>query len=197
MKGSSELASWLDHRPRTLIKGVDETHEDFDLRTVLEHLHYDDAGNVFIPPVTLKNCLDEAAAFLKIKKRGNETYTKHFEAGVAIFEPVPLGVHKDQVAFERLFLNLDGKRGSGQRGYRCYPYIEKGWRAKVPFTILDETVLSRYEGNKDLMIFEHVLRNAGVYIGIGRWRPRNRGLYGRFAVEGIIEATEDVLMAAE
>jgi hypothetical protein len=137
------------------------------------------------------------ASFLKLKKRGQETYTKHFEAGVAVFEPVPLGVNKEDVPFERLFLNLDGKRGSGQRGFRHYPYIEAGWRVDVPFTILDETVLNRYDGDKDQTVFEHVLRTAGVYIGIGRWRPRNRGLYGRFAVEKIMEAENELLMAAE
>lgn len=136
-------------------------------------------------------------AFLKLKKRGQETYTKHFEAGVAVFEPVPLGIHKDDVPFERLFLNLDGKRGSGQRGFKHYPYIEAGWKADVQFTIIDETVLQRYAGNQDLTVFEHVLRSAGVYIGIGRWRPRNRGLYGRFAVENIIEAKDDFRLAAE
>jgi hypothetical protein len=184
-------------RAHGLIKAADESFEDFDLRTVLEHLHYDADGMVYISPSTFKNCLDEAAAFLKLKKIRSETYTKHFEAGVAVFEPIPLGIHKDAVPFERLFLNLDGKRGSGQRGFRHYPYIEAGWRVEVPFTILDETVLQRYTGNQDLTIFAHVLRNAGVYIGIGRWRPKNRGLYGRFAVEQIVEAVEELPLAAE
>lgn len=184
-------------RAHGLIKGADETFEDFDRRTVLEHLHCDADGNVYLPPASLKNCLDEAAAFLKLKKRGNETYTKHFEAGVAVFEPVCFGVHRDTVQYERLFLNLDGKRGSGQRGFRHYPFIEAGWTVEVPFTILDETVLHRYEGNQELTVFEHVLRNAGVYIGIGRWRPRNRGLYGRFVVEKVVEKENHFLVAAE
>lgn len=184
-------------RPHGLTKEAGESDDDFDLRTVRDHLHTDINGNVYILPSTFKNCLDEAAQFLSLKKRGNQTYTKHFEAGVAVFEPIALNIHKDDLAFERLFVHADGRRGSGKRVFRRYPYIEAGWLVEVPFTILDETVLHRYEGDQSKTVFEHVLRTAGVYIGIGRWRPRNRGLYGRFAIDKIIEMEEVMPLAAE
>lgn len=179
------------------MKEADETHEDADLRFVKEHLHYDNKGMVYIPPSSFKNCLDEAAKFLALKKEGRQTYTKHFEAGVAVVTPVPLGIHKDEVPFEKLYMNTDGKRGSGSRGFRHYPYVEKGWHVEVPFLILDETVLRRYDANKDQTVFEHVLRSAGVFIGIGRWHPIKRGYYGRFAVEKIKEVANEMLEAAE
>ena len=152
---------------------------------------------VFIPAQAFKNCLDEAAKYLSIKKKGNQTYTKHFEAGVNVFEPAALNVHKDDTLFEKLFLNLDGKAGSGKRGYKNYPYVEKGWVAEVQFIILDETVLQSYSGNKTMTVFEHVLRCAGMYVGIGRWNPKHRGSYGRFAVENIAEVSNEFLDAAE
>ena len=31
----------------------------------------------------------------------------------------------------------------------------------------------------------HILREAGKFIGIGRFRPRNNGYYGRFDVESV------------
>jgi len=34
-------------------------------------------------------------------------------------------------------------------------------------------------------IFDKILRASGQFIGIGRFRPRNCGYYGRFSVEAI------------
>jgi len=184
-------------RPHGLLKEGDETHNDADLRFAKEHLHCDETGMVFIPPSSFKNALDEAAKFLSLKKEGSQKYTKHFEAGVAVFEPIPLGIHKDDIQLEKLFLDSNGKRNSGTRVFRHYPYVEKDWRAEVPFVILDETVLQRYTGNKEQTVFEYVLRTAGLYVGIGRWRPARRGYYGRFTVEKIEEVADELLEAAE
>lgn len=38
-------------------------------------------------------------------------------------------------------------------------------------------------------IFEQHLRDAGNFIGVGRFRPRNNGYYGRFKVVGLKWAT--------
>jgi hypothetical protein len=43
--------------------------------------------------------------------------------------------------------------------------------------VLDETVTEE--------VFRNVLEQAGAFIGIGRFRPRNNGFYGRFKVEAI------------
>jgi hypothetical protein len=184
IKGTSRYSQ---SRPHGLSKENDESEDDFDLRAVREHLHYDVDGNVFISPATFKNCLDEAAKFLGIKKSGSEKYTKHFEAGVGVYDQIPLGISKDDVPFEKVFVDSNGRRGSGKRVYRRYPYIEAGYRVEVPFIILDETVLHTYAGNKHKTVFQHVLEMAGLLIGIGRFRPRNRGYYGRFIVEDIRE----------
>jgi hypothetical protein len=177
-----------------------ESDDDYDLRTVKEHLHTDDDGNVLITPSTIKNCIDEAAKFLSIKMPGGggkATFTKHFEAGVAIFEPMSLGIHKDDVPYEVLFLNPQGRRGGGTRVPRRYPYIAAGWKIDATIVVLDETVLHSYPDNPNETVFEHVLKAAGTYIGIGRWRPRNRGYYGRFKVENLVEVKDELLMAAE
>jgi len=51
------------------------------------------------------------------------------------------------------------------------------WGGEVEFCILDDII------DKD--VFQTHLEDAGQFIGIGRFRPRNNGFYGRFAVEGI------------
>jgi hypothetical protein len=39
-------------------------------------------------------------------------------------------------------------------------------------------------------VFREHLIAAGKFIGLGRWRARNNGLYGRFLVESIDETAE-------
>lgn len=152
-----------------------ESPKDYELRTWRYRLHTDKNGNVYIPPMAFKNCIAEAAKYLSIQipGKGKSTYTKHFEAGVLVMDPVYLGIKADEVKGELLFLNADGKRGGGKRVDKMYPYIPE-WQQDVTFYILDETI------TKDVFI-EH-LDQAGKFIGIGRFRPRNNGFYGRFEV---------------
>lgn len=156
-------------------KDRDETHDEFDTRVWRERCHANGKGVVFIPPMAFKNCISEAAKYkaIKIPGKGNSTYTKHFEAGVLCNEPLSLGVHLDDVKCERLFVPADGKRGGSKRVFRTFPIFHE-WEGVVQFLIFDEII------NND--IFEQHLIDAGQFIGIGRFRPRNNGYYGRFEV---------------
>lgn len=155
-----------------------EAPDEYEARTWRGRLHTDREGNVFIPGSAFKNCLDDAAKYLsvKIKGKGQATYTKHFQSGVMVTENLPLGVKAADVPGEWLFLNADGKAGSGKRVKRCMPKISE-WSGKVTFTVLDHTVTED--------VFRFHLEQAGSFIGIGRFRPRNRGWYGRFKIASI------------
>lgn len=159
-------------------KTKDETHAAFEERSWKQRCHVDDDGNLFIPPMAFKNALSEAAKYksIQIPGKGKSTYTKHFEAGVMVVDPVPLGLHIDDVAHEWLFVPSDGKRGGTTRVEKCFPLIPK-WEGTATFMILDELI--------DEDVFREHLTDAGAYIGIGRFRPRNNGFYGRFTVESI------------
>jgi hypothetical protein len=150
-------------------------HED---RTWRERLHVNEKGFVFIPPMSFKNCLSEAAKYLavQIPGKGKTTYTKHFEAGVLVSEPLVLKIKKEDVIGEWYHVPSDGKRGGGKRVLKCFPCIRE-WQGDVTFYILDDTVTPE--------AFEYHLKQAGQFIGIGRFRPRNNGFYGRFTVEKI------------
>jgi hypothetical protein len=163
-----------------------ESNDDHYRRTWRNHMHFDEKGQVFIPPSAFKNALSEAAKFLSIKVPGGgkATYTKHFEAGVLVVKPVFLGIHKDKVECENLFLPADGRRGSGTRIEKYYPFIPE-WKAEVEFLISDETVLQSSVQDKNRTVFEIVLEASGTLIGLGRFRPRNNGWYGRFSVEEV------------
>lgn len=156
-----------------------ESPDDHEHRTWRDRLHFTaEDERVFMPPMGFKNCIAEAAKFLgeKIPGKRNSTWTKHFEAGILVVDPLMLDVHKKDVPGEWLFVPSDGKRGGGSRVMKCFPVIRE-WGGDVTFHILDETI------TRDA--FEHHLREAGNFIGLGRFRPRNNGFYGRFSVEKI------------
>lgn len=155
-----------------------ENPDDYEKRTWRERLHTDKDGNVLIPATALKNCLSEAAKFLskQIPGKGKATYTKHFEAGVMVIDSPQIGIKKDDVRGNWLFLNADGKPGSGKRVKRCLPTIDQ-WSATAEFHILDRTVTEP--------VFKEHLEAAGMFIGIGQHRPRNRGSFGRFKVKSV------------
>jgi len=159
-------------------KSRDETHEEHEQRCWRERCHTDNDGIVFIPPTAFKNCLAEAAKYkgIKIAGKGQERYTKHFEAGVMVVEPLSLGVHVDDIEGERLHVPSDGKRGGSKRVWKTFPVFRE-WSGTVEFLILDEII------NPDVFL-EH-LTDAGKFIGVGRFRPRNNGYYGRFQVDNV------------
>jgi hypothetical protein len=155
-----------------------ESAADYEARTWRQRLHATDDGFVFIPPMSFKNCLSEVAKYLSVQipGKGKSTYTKHIEAGILVTDPLVLPNRASDVAPEWLFVPADGRRGSGKRVDRCFGVIPQ-WGGEVTFYVMDETV------TKDVLL--HHLKQAGQFIGIGRFRPRNNGYYGRFVVESL------------
>lgn len=155
-----------------------ESKADFDERTWRERLHYDARGAIFIPGIMLKNCLSAAAKYLsmQIPGKGKSTYTKHFEAGLMCIDPVMLGIKKKDVDGEHVHVPADGMRGGTKRVVKCFPLI-KEWGGIATFLILDETITQE--------VFLNHLNQAGNFIGVGRFRPRNNGYYGRFSAKVI------------
>jgi hypothetical protein len=159
-------------------KTKDETHSEFEKRSWKQRCHFNDEGKVYIPPMSFKNCLSEAAKYksIQIPGKGKSTYTKHFEAGVLVVEPLVLDYTADTIGFEWLHVPSDGRRGGTTRVEKCFPLIPK-WDGIVEFLILDELI------NEE--VFRSHLEDAGSFIGVGRFRPRNNGFYGRFKVESV------------
>jgi hypothetical protein len=172
-----------------------EGKNDYYRRTWHNHMHVNQQGCVYIPPNGFKNCLSEAAKFLSIgiPGRGKSTYTKHIESGVQIAKPIVLfdadgkPIRGKDVPCERLFLPSDGRRGSGKRIWKYYPMIAPPWSGIVQIIILDDTVLQTSRVTS-LTILEDIIDGAGKYIGLGRFRPRQNGFYGRFDLKSFTQA---------
>lgn len=159
-----------------------ETHDAYERRTWRNRMHTMN-GEVFIPPMAIKNCLAEAAKFLSIQipGKGKATYTKHFEAGVMVLDPIMLGIRADDVEGERLFVPASGRRGDGKRVEKVFPLIRE-WEGETTIHVIDHTITRE--------VLEQHLAEAGMLIGIGRFRPRNNGFYGRFRPVSLEEVAQ-------
>lgn len=155
-----------------------ETFEDYEKRCWRERMHSNGSGTIFIPPMGLKQCLDAAAKFIsmQIPGKGKATYTKHFRTGLLCTDPIDLGVNIEDVTGKWFQMNSDGVRGSGKRVPRCYPEVPE-WRGEAKALLLSDAITDP--------VFETHLKQAGQFIGLGRFRPENGGFYGRFTYENL------------
>ena len=159
------------------VKNTGEAHDAFEARTWRERCHTDADGMVIFPGMAIKNMLADTAKFLgeKVAGRGQSTFTKHFEAGIMVVRNLEFGVHVDDVDGETLFVPSDGKKGGGSRVEKCFPVLSK-WEVDAEIIILDPLLEDKID------VVERYVNYAGKFIGIGRWRPRNGGMNGRFTV---------------
>lgn len=157
-----------------------ETHDAFERRTWRERLHTNAEGVAYIPAMAIKNMMSDVAAYRgeKIPGEGNAKYKKHFEAGIMCVDDLLLGVGADDFMEERLFVPADGRRGGGKKVWKSFPTLQEGWRCKGTLIVLDHRLM------KDTDKVHDYLQYGGRLIGVGRFRPRNNGTYGRFRVEG-------------
>jgi len=160
-------------------KNEKESHEDYEKRCWRERLHTDKDGHVFIPPQAFKNCISEAAKYLSIQipGKGKATYTKHFESGLLTPTPMRLPILVDDVTGVWRFVPADGRRGGTKRVWKCFPEIAD-WGGDIEFIIFDDTITKK--------VLEYHLQQAGKFIGLGVFRPRNNGYFGRFDVKKIV-----------
>ena len=175
----SSVSPYSQGRPIQSKKERTETHEAFEERVWRERWHRDGDGMAYIPPTQFKVAIAEAAKYnsIKIPGKGNATYTKHFESGILVNAPLPLGINVADIPGEEVFVPSNGIRGSGSRVWKTFGVIPE-WSGTVEFLILDELI------DKD--VFTKHLEDAGSFIGVGRFRPRQMGYYGRFAVEDVV-----------
>ena len=162
-----------------------ESAGEYEERTWKERMHTQD-GIVVLSPLSVKNCLRDAAKYLSesIPGKGKSTYTKHFKSGVMVFEQAPLSDSKGYPikadSVEPLWLNVpsDGMTGGTKRVPKAFPQV-KEWSATVEVSVLDEII------SKDVL--ERHLTQAGNFVGLGAMRVANGGISGRFKVVSIAE----------
>jgi len=167
-------------RPYRIVKEENETHDAHEERTWRERGHYNDKEIAYIPGTMFKKSLEEAARFLgeKIQGRGNKTYFDFFMGGILIEneQGIPIKVSKKKIIGDWVYVPSDGKRGGNRRVMKCFPSVAK-WSGTLTVLILTDEI------NKEA--FERHLKAAGLFIGVGMYRPIRGGDCGRFKVTSI------------
>ena len=189
LKSSSPYSQSKYHKT---VKLPGELSGAYEERTWRERLHYDSENNVYIPGTQFANAVRSAAKYLNIQipGKGKSTFTKNFDSGIMVTDNIYIGVKKDDVEREYtcvtanglkkdnvvgewVYVPSDGRVGGTTRVEKCFGKIAE-WEGTLEFHILDPIITED--------VFLKVLEAAGSLIGVGRFRPRNRGWYGRFEV---------------
>jgi hypothetical protein len=158
-----------------------ESHEAYDIRTWRSKLNVatrDGKPTIVIPAHALHQAIAAAAKYSKrqIPGQGKATWTAKFLSGISLLEDPALGVDPASVPSITISANADGVRGSGKRVQRRFPIINE-WAATFEVYILDPIITED--------VFREMVEIAGMFIGIGRFRPQNGGVNGRFKITNL------------
>lgn len=158
-----------------------ERPDDYDKRTWRSKLNIserDGKQTVVIPAHGLHQAIASAAKYSKrqIPGQGKATWTAKFTAGITLLEDPALNIDPATVDAVTISANADGIRGSGKRVPRKFPVMPK-WSATFDVIVLDPIITQE--------IFREMLEMAGMFIGVGRFRPEKGGTNGRFKIEEI------------
>ena len=160
-----------------------EGMNDYDIRTWRSKLTVDTRDGkktIVIPAHGVHQCIAAAAKYSKrqIPGQGKATWTAKFTAGISLMDSPALNIDPASVSAITISANADGVRGSGKRVPRRFPVIPAGWNTTFDVLILDPII------TKD--IFAEMMELAGMFIGLGQFRPQNGGTNGRFKVDAVV-----------
>lgn len=158
-----------------------ERPDDYDKRTWRSKLNTaerEGKQTVVIPAHGLHQAIASAAKYSKrqIPGQGKATWTAKFTAGITLLEDPALNIDPETVSAVTISANADGIRGSGKRVPRKFPVMPE-WSATFDVIILDPIITKE--------VFSEMLQMAGMFIGIGRFRPEKGGTNGRFKIASI------------
>jgi hypothetical protein len=175
--GMSALSQSRQHEEPKL---EGESLNDYDVRTWRNKLNLSQrTGKVIIPMHGMHQALIAAARYTgkQIPGQGKKTWTAKFTTGLQFVGEIETGLDPKDAKECLISANADGVRGSGKRVPRRFPqYLD--WQAEFEVWILDPIITEA--------VFVEMLEVAGMFIGVGRFRPENGGHNGRFKIEKII-----------
>jgi len=172
------LSPMSQSRQHTVPKLEGERLDDYDARTWRDKLNLNYAGtHVVIPAHGFQQAVAAAAKYSKrqIPGQGKATWTAKFTAGLMLLADPEIDTPLDKVFQVAISANADGVRGSGKRVVRRFPMIPMGWTSTFEIHILDPIITQP--------VMAEMLEIAGMFIGLGRFRPEKGGTNGRFRVQ--------------
>lgn len=157
-----------------------ESHDDYDIRTWPSKMNISRAtGTVIIPAHGMHQAIAAAAKYTgkQIPGQGKKTWTAKFTTGIAILSEIDTGIKPADAQSITINANSDGVRGSGKRVLRRFP-IFYDWSATFDVHILDPIITEA--------VFREMFEIAGMFIGIGRFRPEKGGQNGRWKLDKLV-----------
>lgn len=166
-------------------KGENETHAEFDERTYLLKTTHDKDGTIVLPATAIISSIVEAVAKAGEKRpgKGQATWKKAFMGALMMETPMvlmdakgkPYNIHSNPPAMEKTPCDAQGKKGGsgGSTVIRCFPVFHE-WSTRCQLICFNDEITPAK--------LEEYAKLAGRIVGIGRWRPQNNGLYGRYAI---------------
>lgn len=168
-----------------------ESRDAYDARTWPSKQNVairDGKSTVVIPAHGLHQSIAAAAKYSKrqIPGQGKATWTAKFLSGIALLDDPALNIDPATVPSITISANADGVRGSGKRVPRRFPVIRE-WRSTFDIIILDPIITEA--------VFREMVEIAGMFIGVGRFRPEKGGTNGRFRIESLAWSDNRKLVA--
>ena len=159
-----------------------ENANDYDIRTWRKKLNVEEGdgeASIIIPAHGFHQCISAAAKYSKrqIPGQGKATWTAKFTAGITVPNAPWLGIDPESVRSITISANADGVRGSGKRVPRRFPVIPAGWSTTFEIWLFDPIITEN--------IFQEMAELAGLFLGLGQFRPEKGGTNGRFKIENL------------
>jgi hypothetical protein len=176
IKGISPLSQSRQH-DAPFLEG--EGKDAYDARTWQQKLNVSPmTGKVVLPAHGMHQAICAAAKYTgkQIPGQGKKTWTAKFMTGIAILSEIDTGLDPNATQVIVISANSDGVRGSGKRVTRRFPIFYE-WGATFEVHILDPIITEP--------VFREMLEIAGMFIGLGRFRPEKGGQNGRFRIESL------------
>lgn len=175
----SSLSPMSQSRQHGAPKLEGENYDDYDIRTWREKMHVEERDGkktVVIPHVAIHKCLIEAAKYSKkqIPGQGKATWTQKFASGVMVPESASIERDPEEAFCTTISANADGIRGrasSGKRVPRRFPTF-MSWQSTFEVMVLDPAITEP--------VFKEMVEIAGIFVGLGQYRPEQQGTNGRF-----------------
>lgn len=155
-----------------------ETPQEHEERTWKQKAHYGDKGKVIIPGYMISSTLEPAAKLLGERVGGGKKGKgmSHYIRLIQVEGDIETDITEENLEGNTAFVSANGKPEGG-KVMRIYPKVPK-WSGTLTIvyptlgSVLNDSIVLKY------------LEIAGLYIGIGHWRPGapSRGTYGRFTV---------------
>lgn len=178
LRGTAPYSQSRQHHEPKLKGESADAHDARTWRSKMTVEERDGKKTIVIPSFGMQQSLATAARYSKIQipGQGKATWTAKFTSGIMIPEAPSLGIDPEKAIMVMINADAKGKRGVGSssRVIRRIPTVLQ-WSSVFDVVILDPIITET--------VFREMVGLAGLFIGIGQFRPENGGHNGRFVLD--------------